>query len=216
MHENLDQKVYLALKEMITDRKLFPGQKIPQAELATELGISRTPLVNALKYLEKEKLVEAKPRRGFFVRLFTQEEVISIFELREVLEGLSARRAAEQITDTQAQKLRKYFQSFTPPKPITDRASYAKEDREFHNYVTELGSKEFLKSVLQSYNIISFSYQLATPEGLVLDPEDSIKDHLAIIDAISDRDPVAAERLMRSHLQKSVSRIMAGIIRPST
>ena len=66
-HENLDQKVYAILKKMITDRKLLPGRKIPQEKLAQDLGISRTPLVNALKYLEKEKLVEAKPRRGFFV-----------------------------------------------------------------------------------------------------------------------------------------------------
>ena len=69
--ENLDQKAYQIIKEMIEERKLMPGQKIPQEKLATDLGISRTPLISALKFLEHEKLVETKPRRGFFVRLFS-------------------------------------------------------------------------------------------------------------------------------------------------
>ena len=90
-HENLDQKAYSILKKMIIDRKLLPGDKIPQEKLARELGISRTPLVSAIKYLEHEKLVEAKPRRGYFVRFFSIQEMVSIFELREVLEGLAAR-----------------------------------------------------------------------------------------------------------------------------
>ena len=111
-HENLDQKVYLILRNMIVNRKLLPGDKIPQEKLAQDLGISRTPLVSALKYLEKEKLVEAIPRRGFYVRLFSKEEMISIFELREVLEGLAARRAARNITDVQINKLQNFFKQF--------------------------------------------------------------------------------------------------------
>ena len=69
--ENLDQKAYQIIKDMIENRELLPGQKIQQEKLAAELGISRTPLISALKFLEHEKLVETKPRRGFFVRLFT-------------------------------------------------------------------------------------------------------------------------------------------------
>ena len=78
-YENLDYKAYQVIKDMIIDRQFLPGQKIPQEKLATDLGISRTPLVNALKYLEHEKLIKAIPRRGYFVRLFTQQEMISIF-----------------------------------------------------------------------------------------------------------------------------------------
>jgi len=188
----------------------LPGQKIGQAQLAQDLGISRTPLVNALKYLEKEKLVEAKPRRGFYVRLFKREEMVSIFELREVLEGLAARRVAEIITDVQIARLRRFFKAFKDQKSITNIRAYSKEDREFHSYVTELGSKEFLKSVLQSYNIISFSYQFATSEGLVRSPADTIGEHLAIIDALCDRDPLAAEGLMRKHFQIAIEKIKAG------
>ena len=93
-HENLDHKVYRQLKAMILDQHLKPGSKIYQEELANDLGISRTPLVNALKRLEQEQLIIAIPRRGFSVRQFSEEEMIRIFELREVLEGLAARRAS--------------------------------------------------------------------------------------------------------------------------
>jgi DNA-binding FadR family transcriptional regulator len=110
-HANLDQKVYQILKTMIMERKLLPGEKIRQEKLAQDLGISRTPLVAALKFLEHEKLVESKPRRGFFVRLFKKQEMISIFELREVLEGLAARRAATHITDPSDRPITAIFPS---------------------------------------------------------------------------------------------------------
>ncbi len=204
-HENLDHKAYLIIKNMIIDRKLLPGDKIPQEKLAHDLGISRTPLVSALKYLEKEKLVEAIPRRGFYVRLFTMQEMISIFELREVLEGLAARRAAANITAAQIKDLKNFFKQFKLSKNIRDIRTYAREDRQFHNFVTEVGAKEFLKSILQTYNIISFSYQVVSSEGLVRPPDETIHEHLAVIDAIGDRDSEAAEELMRLHFKKTIA-----------
>jgi len=206
-HENLDQKAYTLIKEMIIDRQLLPGDKIRQEQLAHELGISRTPLVSALKYLEREKLVEARPRRGFFVRYFSKTEMISIFELREVLEGLAARRAATYATREDIRKLNGFFSQFEKGRGVEDIKSYAREDRQFHNFVTEIGSKEFLKSILQSYNIISFSYQVISSEGLVRPPDETILEHLAIIKAISNKDREAAEHLMRLHFKRSIRSI---------
>lgn len=206
-HENLDQKAYEIVKTMITERQLLPGEKIPQEKLAQELGISRTPLVSALKFLEHEKLVESKPRRGYFVRLFSKQEMISIFELREVLEGLAAKRAATNITDKQIEILNSFFRPFVESTNITDFRAYAKEDRRFHNYITEIGAKEFLKSILQTYNFITASYQYLSTEGLVRPPNETIEEHLALIKAIGDRDPVAAEELMRFHLNKTIAHL---------
>jgi DNA-binding GntR family transcriptional regulator len=204
-HKNLDAKVYNRLKAMILERKLLPGEKIPQEKLAQDLGISRTPLVSALKYLEKEKLVQSIPRRGFFVRLFSKQEMISIFELREVLEGLAARRAALNISDKEIDQLRDFFVSFQGLVDITEIKAYAKEDRRFHQFLLEIGAKEFLKSILENYNIIIYSYQVISSEGLVQAPNESIQDHLAIIEAVSRRDGESAENLMRNHLKKSIA-----------
>ena len=203
-HENLDQKAYSILKDMIIERKLLPGQKIPQEKLARDLGISRTPLISALKFLEQEKLVESIPRRGFFVRLFSKEEMVYIFELREVLEGLAARRAAYRITDSQIIKLNCFFQHFTEQKYISDYKGYAREDRRFHNFIIDVGAKEFLKSILLTTNIISFSYQVLHSEGLVRPPDETIQEHLAVVAAIKVRDSEAAEDLMRLHFKKSL------------
>jgi len=204
-HANLDQQAYGIIKEMIRSRKLLPGEKISQNDLAHELGISRTPLVSALKYMEKENLVESRPRRGFFVRQFSHREMLSIFELREVLEGLAARRAASKITDGQIIELRRFFSSFAQHRSIDDYRTYCDEDRRFHNFVTDLGDQEFLKSILKTYNIISFSYQLISSEGLVRSPDDTIDEHLDIITAICNRDAEAAERLMRRHFRRSIA-----------
>jgi DNA-binding GntR family transcriptional regulator len=212
-HENLDQKAYLIIKEMINDRRLAPGEKISQEKLAVELGISRTPLISALKYLEKENLVEAKPRRGFFVRAFDYNEMVCIFELREVLEGLAARRAAIMVTDRQISQLRKFFSEFTGQGPINNYRDYCREDRRFHNYVTKVAAREFLEGILSTYNIISFSYQRVASEGLVRAPDETLGEHLAIIDAICNRDPEASETMMRRHFQRSIAYLNQGIAR---
>ncbi|MBW2468333.1 MAG: GntR family transcriptional regulator [Deltaproteobacteria bacterium] len=210
-HENLDQKAYEIVKHMITERQFLPGEKIPQEKLAQELGISRTPLVSALKFLEHEKLVESKPRRGYFVRLFSKQEMVSIFELREVLEGLAAKRAAANITDKQIEILNGFFKPFIESTNITDFRAYAKEDRHFHNFITEIGAKEFLKSILQTCNIITASYQYLSTEGLVRPPNETIEEHLAVIKAIRERNPDTAEILMRRHLRKTIAHLKQDI-----
>ncbi len=209
--ENLDQKVYQIIKDMIEHRQLLPGQKIAQEKLAAELGISRTPLISALKFLEQEKLIETKPRRGFFVRLFTMEEMVSIFEIREVLEGLSARRAAQSISPAQEVQLAKIFQPFLGVEDITDYQAYSRADRKFHNYLAGISSREFLSSILQTYNIVSLAYQWPTREGLIRSPNETIKEHQAIIDAICSHDPEAAEQCMRLHLQATVAKLIKDI-----
>lgn len=202
--ENLDQTAYQIIKEMIENRQLMPGQKIPQEKLAADLGISRTPLISALKFLEQEKLVETKPRRGFFVRLFSIEEMISIFEIREVLEGLSARRAAHSITNPQITVLRKIFKPFLKSKDIEDFHAYSQADRQFHNTIAQIGSKEFLTSILQTFNIVSLAYQYPTREGLIRSPNETIKEHAQIVEAICSHEEQASETFMRKHLTTTI------------
>lgn len=208
-YENLDQKVYQEVKRLIEERKLLPGEKIPQEKLAKELGISRTPLISALKFLEHEKLVEVKPRRGFFVRLFTVEEMVSIFEIRELLEGLSARRAAKSITPEEAIKLKNIFSEFNEIDNIVDYQAYARADKQFHTCISHIGSKEFLTTILQTLNIITLAYQNVTTEGLIREPNETIREHMAIVEAICNHDPESAEQLMRNHLKTTIGQLKA-------
>lgn len=206
-HENLDHKVHRLLKAMIREQKLKPGEKIYQEKLARDLGISRTPLVNALKKLEQERLITAVPRRGFFVRLFSREEMIRIFELREILEGLAARRASLRITETQIQRLRGFFKNVKISNHVRSLEKYAEEDRRFHNFLIEVGGDELLSSILETYSILLYSYLGNFPGGLVRPPTETYPEHLKVIEAITKRDPDKAEETARLHLRRSIARL---------
>lgn len=207
-HENLDYKVYKTLKSMIFERKLLPGTKIYQDKLAQDLGISRTPLVGALKKLEQERLIMAIPRRGFFVREFSSEEMIHIFELREVLEGLAARRASMIITPEQIEKLTRFFQGVKISNDPKDIKRYAEEDRKFHTFLMEIGGNDLLTSILGTYSVVTFSYLGGFQEGLVRHPRETLHEHLALIKAICKRDAAKAEEFARLHLINSRERLI--------
>ena len=202
-HENLDHKVHRQIKSMIFEQKLKPGTKIYQEKLADDLGISRTPLVSALKKLEQERLLTAIPRRGFYVRRFSRQEMIRIFELREVLEGLAARRTSLCISDDQVQKLQSFFKGLKVSDHTRSVEKYAEEDRRFHNFLIEIGGDELLSSILETYSIITFSYLGGFRGGLVRPPQETLPEHLAIIEAITRKDPEKAEQAARLHLRRS-------------
>ncbi len=210
-HENLDQKVHRQIKSMILEQKLRPGTKIYQEKLAQDLGISRTPLVNALKKLEQEQLIIAIPRRGFFVRHFSKQEMIHIFELREVLEGLAARRASACISYDQVQRLKSFFKGLKVSDHTKSIERYAEEDRRFHNFVIEIGGDELLSSILETYSIITFSYLGGFRGGLVRPPKETLPEHLAMIEAIARKEPEKAEQAAHLHLRRSREKLMKEI-----
>jgi DNA-binding GntR family transcriptional regulator len=202
-HENLDHKIYKALKAMILGQKLPPGLKIHQEKLAEDLGVSRTPVVNALKKLEQERLITAVPRKGFYIRRFSPEEMVRIFELREVLEGLAARRASQNISESQVRKLQTFFQGLKISDRPEDVENYGEEDRRFHLFLVEIGGDEILSNILQTYNIITSSYLVECRGGLVRPPRETISEHRALIEAIVGKDPEKAEQAARTHLRRS-------------
>lgn len=207
-HENLDRKVYRELKSMIVDHKLKPGDKILQEKISQEFGVSRTPLMCALKKLEQEKLVQAIPRRGFYVRRFTKEEILEAFELREILEGLAARRAAMIITAVQADKLRAFFRDADVSDSGQSIRRYSDEDRRFHNFLIELGGFDLLNDILENYNIIAVSYRIDVMEGLVRHPRETLPEHRLLIEAIASGKPDLAERLARQHFARSRQQLL--------
>jgi DNA-binding GntR family transcriptional regulator len=210
-HENLDNKVYRQVKTMILEQKLEPGTKILQEKLAQDLGISRTPIVNALKKLEQERLITAIPRRGFYVRRFSREEMIRIFELREVLEGLAARRASQRISESQIRKLKGFFRGLDVSGDPASVEGYGKEDRRFHHFLIELGGDDLMSRMLETYRVITFSYLVGFPGGLVRPPKETLPEHLAIIDAITKRDPDRAEQTIRLHFKRSREKLARGL-----
>jgi DNA-binding GntR family transcriptional regulator len=187
---------------MILDRKYMPGDKISIDQLKTDLGVSRTPIVIALKMLEKEMLIKTKPRRGHYVRTFTKSEIIDVLELREALEALGARRAAGRITEPQKRELRKFFSDIDVeggPKALAD---YGKEDQGFHEFIMEIAGGEVFSSVFKAYAIVIFTYHADLPGGFVRHPRETIQEHLNMIDTICAGHENEAEKLMRHHMRQ--------------
>lgn len=193
---------------MILDQNLKSGSKIFQEKLAEDLGISRTPLVNALKKLEQEHLITAIPRKGFYVREFSKDEMVYIFELREVLEGLAARRASLRISDSQIQQFQNLFTGLKTSEAAGNVEKYAKEDRRFHHFLIKIGGDDLLSNMLETYSVITFSYLVNFRGGLVRPPRETLPEHLAIIEAIIRKDPEMAEQAVRLHFKRSREKLV--------
>jgi len=199
---NLELEVYDIVKSMILDRKFMPGDKISLEQLKKDLDVSRTPIVIALKMLEREMLVTTKPRRGHYVRTFSKQEIIDVLELREALEALGARRAARKINKQQISEIRKFFSNINVDGDPKELAAYAKEDQKLHEYIMEIAGGEVFLTVFKAYAIVIFTYHADLPGGFVRHPRETIQEHLDMINAICSRDEDKAEQLMRSHMRQ--------------
>jgi DNA-binding GntR family transcriptional regulator len=201
LRRNLEVDVYDIIKSLIMDRKYMPGDKISIDQLKEDLGVSRTPIVIALKMLEKDMLITTKPRRGHYVRTFSKREIIDVLELREALEALGARGAARRITESQMKELWGFFKDVDVEGDPRALADYAKEDQGFHEYIMEIAGGEIFSSVFKAYAIVTFTYHADLPGGFVRHPRETIQEHLEMIDAICERDADRAEALMRRHMR---------------
>jgi DNA-binding GntR family transcriptional regulator len=197
-HVELTDRIYSRVKKMIFDQELLPGQKLLQEKLSADLGVSRTPLLKALHRLESEMLVESKPRRGLYVKKMSVQEVIDIFYVRSVIEGLSARLAAGRLNQNQIEKLRQLFLPFRGQQSI-DISEYEKSDREFHDSIMHYSNNKIIPQLEMLSNIHLHAFQA----GLLRPPEETIDEHFAIIEAMAMGDGISAEKAMRAHIDKS-------------
>ena len=124
---NLDDHIYERLTAMIVDRTLLPGERIVPDQLARNMGVSRTPMLSALKRLSQERVIIWRSRHGVFVRRLSKRELAMVFEVREMLEGLAARRAAMVVKPQQVEQLRALFADIdTDDTPASRRAYCAR------------------------------------------------------------------------------------------
>jgi GntR family transcriptional regulator, vanillate catabolism transcriptional regulator len=199
----LDDDAYLKIRAMIADGTLKPGDRIVPEQLARDMGISRTPLLGALKRLFQERIVEWRSRRGVFVRRLSPRELAQIFEVREVLEGLAARRAAENVSRSEVDSLADLFKDIQADETPAMRRIYLQRDYQFHARVLELAANPTLTAGLESLNILVSAFAA----GLIRSIREGIEEHTEIFAALRARDANAAEAAMRKHIRRSVERL---------
>ncbi|HTU00776.1 MAG TPA: GntR family transcriptional regulator [Candidatus Sulfotelmatobacter sp.] len=205
-HENLEEKIYRCLRGLIVERQIRPGERVRVDSLAAEMGVSRTPVLHALKRLAQEGVVQMIPRRGIYVRRFTKREMARLFEVREVLEGLAARLAAARIDRPEVSRLARLFRRLDAVPPSTGLVrQYVERDRSLHSRIIELAGNDHLARAMESVNMMFFVYQ----DGLVRPPAETVPEHRALFAALGRGDPGASEAAMRRHIRRSIERLEA-------
>ena len=190
--------------EAITSGEFEPGQRLSEAELARNLGISRGPLREALGRLEG-RLVKRTPRIGVHVISFTREDLESLFLTREALEGMSARLAAERMTVKQLGDLRALLEGHSHQPELASGEVYIQRSRDddFHFAIIHGAQCERIERMLMNeiyYQLRIHRRKSSTQPGRA---QAALKEHGEIVEALESRDPDRAETAMRIHIRNA-------------
>jgi len=180
---------------------LRPGERLKEDMIAKELEVSRTPVREAIAMLQAEGLIEAPQHRGAQVRSYTPSELEEIYDLRSILEGYAARRAATRITNQELTRLRRSCDAMEKLRP-DDLERLVRENGVFHDTILKAADAARASSMvgqIRALPLIYQSYAWYTPEQLQL----SLEYHRRVLAALEKHDAERAERDMRDHLSNA-------------
>lgn len=200
-HISISQKIQNLLREQIIKQQIKPGTRLVEEDIARELGVSRTPVREALSALAQRGLVESHPRRGMYVIQLTKNDVDEIYEIREVLEGLVACHAAIQMPDNELQKLKAMQESAESAFSIGDLEHCIEIDTNLHDTIMSYSSNSRLLKLLESLHdqiLIFRIWESKHPERVKL----SLQEHRAIIEALCMRNPEMSRNSMIDHIKR--------------
>lgn len=195
----LYQEVAERLRERIFSHELPPGSWVDEQALADDYGISRTPLREALKVLASEGLVTLKPRRGCYVTEISERDLDEIFNVMALLEGQCARLSAQKASEGDLDRLREMHANLEKAAVDGKIDAFFDANQAFHQALQELSDNRWLLHVIEDLRkVIKLSrhYSLFS-EGRL---EQSLAEHRDLLAALSARDAVRAEELMRTHI----------------
>ena len=208
---NLSDLVYRKLRELITNGKLNPGEKIVESKFLEKFGVSRTPFREAIKTLEAKGFVETIYNRGIYVKNMSVTEFEKIYDVLSVLEGYAANLTAKIITDKQINKLEIANNKMKKLHELGIYKTYAENNTRFHLLFPHFCKNSLLRDLIHETRDRVYRYRFArlANEGRV---QDFLSEHEAIINAIKQRRPEKAEEKMKQHIQRSKS-ILADFLR---
>jgi DNA-binding GntR family transcriptional regulator len=199
--KGLKIQVYDALRELIGHMDIY-GNKEPirldERALGEQLGVSRTPVREAISRLEQEGIVENIARRGAFVVRKNKDEILDIVDVWAALESMAARLATSRASDEEIAQLRKNFSTYDGDDARAHIDEYSDTNIEFHQTIIRLGHSELITQMADQL----FFHMRAIRASTIKDRNrvaQSVMDHSRIIEAIEERDAYHAEQLVRDH-----------------
>ena len=198
---NFTEKAYAALKDVITRMDLYRSRaeiRLDERQLASDLGVSRTPVREALAQLEREGFVRSVPRRGIYVVRKTRSEVIELITAWAALEGMAARLATQNASDQEISALRQMFATFEGGEVQAKLDEYSEVNIEFHQAIIRMSHNQVL--IDMAGNLFTHMRMIRRKTIGEMDRADrSIRDHIHIIETLEARDTNRAEELVRNH-----------------
>ena len=201
VHFVLKDKIYGAMRQAITEMDIYADDgepRLDERQLSLELGVSRTPIREAIARLEQEGLVRTVPRKGVFVVRKSKAEILEMITVWAALESMAARLATERASDAEIGTLRSMFATFSGDSVNAHIEEYSDTNIGFHQAILRMSRCELLWQMAENL----FLHMRAIRRKTIHEDrraERSIIDHLNIIQALERRDTELAEKLVRKH-----------------
>lgn len=198
---SLRDQAYVALKQMITEADIYahPEEiRLDEKQLSAALGVSRTPIREAMTLLEQEGFLRTEPRRGIFIVRKTKKQIIEMIEIWAALESMAARLATLNASEAEIAALRRVFDEFRTSTPAEHIDEYSDANIAFHQAIIRLSGSGLMERMIDNLFI-----HVRAIRKMTISQSDraarSIIDHMRIIEALERRDTEVAERLVRQH-----------------
>lgn len=203
------QVAYTALKHEILSNRLAPGEPLPIERFIRELGLSRTPIREAIQQLETEGFVEVRPRMGTFVSQLDLREIREMYELRQALEGFAARLVVGRVAVEELEELERRLRRHEGRDP--DLAEISADGQRLHDLIIgSCGNDALTRSLrsIQDHFTRYRSISLRLPEKIMA----SHAEHLAILEALRSGDADRAEQLVRAHFAHAGRSLLESLV----
>lgn len=201
-YKPLREVVYETLREAIKTGSLAPGERLMEIQLAEELGVSRTPVREAIRKLELERFVVMIPRRGTYVANLSLKDINEVFEIRAALDSLAAGLAAERITEDEQEQLERMLVEIADYIDQNDHVKIVATDEAFHDLLYRASRNERLVGIIYNlreqfsrFRSVSINY----PGRL----QNTLEEHRQLVEAIAQRDSELAQHKAREHIENA-------------
>jgi DNA-binding GntR family transcriptional regulator len=209
-YELLSKKVYRILRTRIINGNFKPGEKILEVNIAEQLGVSRTPVREALRELAAEGFVKMEPNLGMIVTDFSLEDLKEDLQIRRVLEGFAASVAAKKINQEEIAQLEEIMKkmSLIVSKSKPDVVAYSELNALFHNLVLKVCGNKRLVKICVSLNNSEHRFRIRSLRNNPQRLKYSLKEHQEILEALKRKDAEQAERLSKEHIKNVLENIL--------
>ncbi len=210
----LDMDSYLPLRDVVFNTlrnailrgDLKPGERLMEMHLANKLGVSRTPIREAIRMLEQEGLAVTIPRKGAQVAKMTEKDLQDVLEIRDALDELAVRMACQRLTEEQLVELKSAMKDFEIATKSKDARKICEADENFHNVIYRMADNPKLETIVNNLReqMYRYRYEYVKENSSY---QKLIQEHTAIIEGFEKRDEEYVKEIMHTHLENQIEAV---------